>query len=150
MRGKDAETLEDTVMETYSKMHALQDIQMEHRDRIKLLQTTVNASFNKIVIVKYIAFDGMGAQSSFVLAVLDQKNNGFLLNAMHSRTSCYIYIKEINSLKIGIDIPFNLFSLLFFCVFGCLSQGLGWLIYEPPQINDYFRLFLKSGLYLRI
>ena len=97
MRGKDAETLEDTVMETYSKMHALQDIQMEHRDRIKLLQTSVNAAFNKIGIVKYNAFDGMGAQSSFVLAVLDQKNNGFLLNAMHSRTSCYLYIKEVKN-----------------------------------------------------
>jgi len=29
------------------------------------------------------------------LAMLDQQDTGFLLNAMHSRTSCYVYIKQV-------------------------------------------------------
>ncbi len=46
-------------------------------------------------MVKYDAFDEMGGKLSFSLALLDQKNDGFIINAMHSREGCYTYIKEI-------------------------------------------------------
>ncbi len=97
MRGKDAETLEDVIVEDHAKMYSLQDQEMESRDRIKLLQFGVNRAYQKTGIVKYNAFEGMGGQTSFVLVMLDAGNNGLLLNAMHSRTSCNIYIKEIKN-----------------------------------------------------
>ena len=37
----------------------------------------------------------MGGQSSFAFAILDQQDNGVLINAMHSREGCYLYAKEI-------------------------------------------------------
>ena len=37
----------------------------------------------------------MGGKLSFVLALLDKDNTGFLLNAIHSRENCFMYIKEI-------------------------------------------------------
>lgn len=37
----------------------------------------------------------MGGKLSFALALLDNRNNGFLINAMHSREGCYTYVKEI-------------------------------------------------------
>ena len=37
----------------------------------------------------------MGGKLSFALTLLDKKNNGFVINAMHSREGCYTYIKEI-------------------------------------------------------
>ena len=95
MRGKDAESMEDMVRETHTKMFSLQDQEMENRDRIKRLQFGVNQAYQKTGVVHYNAFEGMGGQTSFVLVMLDQENNGLLLNAMHSRTSCNIYIKEI-------------------------------------------------------
>ncbi len=95
MRGKDAETLEDLIAEDHAKMYSLQDQEMESRDRIKLLQSGVSRSLQKRSIVKYNAFEGMGGQTSFVMVLLDDNNDGILLNAMHSRTSCSIYVKEI-------------------------------------------------------
>ena len=50
---------------------------------------------NKYSIVKYDAFEDMGGKLSFVLAMLDSKNTGFLLNAIHSRENCFLYVKEI-------------------------------------------------------
>ena len=45
---------------------------------------------------KRITFHGeMGGKLSFALAMLDKDNNGFVLNAIHSREGCYTYIKEI-------------------------------------------------------
>ena len=46
-------------------------------------------------LVKYDAFNEMGGKLSFSLAMLDVKNNGFIINAMHTREGCYTYIKEI-------------------------------------------------------
>ncbi len=77
-------------------MYSLQDQEMENRDRIKKLQIGVNGAYHKTGVVKYNAFDGMGGQSSFVLALLDMSDTGFLINAMHSRESCYMYIKKVD------------------------------------------------------
>ena len=37
----------------------------------------------------------MGGKLSFALAMLDKDNTGFILNAIHSRENCFLYIKEI-------------------------------------------------------
>ena len=52
-------------------------------------------TLNKYGIVKYDAFEDMGGKLSFVLAMLDNDNSGFILNAIHSRENCFLYIKEI-------------------------------------------------------
>ena len=52
-------------------------------------------TLTKYSIVKYDAFEDMGGKLSFVLAMLDKNNTGFLLNAIHSRENCFLYIKEI-------------------------------------------------------
>ena len=46
-------------------------------------------------MVKYDAFQEMGGKLSFSLALLNKANDGFIINAMHSREGCYTYIKEI-------------------------------------------------------
>ena len=51
--------------------------------------------YTKLGIVKYDAFNEMGGKLSFALAMLDNSNNGYIINAMHSREGCYTYIKEI-------------------------------------------------------
>ena len=95
MRGKDAETLEDKLAEIVEKVDELKASDRATRDVMKVISRNMSSSYQKTGVVKYNAFDGMGGESSFALAMLNQENSGFLLNAMHSRTSCYIYIKEI-------------------------------------------------------
>ena len=52
-------------------------------------------TFQKIGLVKYDAFNEMGGKLSFSLALLNETDDGFVLNAVHSREGCYTYIKEI-------------------------------------------------------
>lgn len=40
-------------------------------------------------------FHEMGGNLSFALTMLDENDNGWILNAMHSREGCYTYIKEV-------------------------------------------------------
>jgi len=37
----------------------------------------------------------MGGNLSFTMALLDYTNSGFVLNSVHSREGCYVYIKEV-------------------------------------------------------
>ena len=53
-------------------------------------------SYQKTGIVRYNAFKGMGGNLSFVLALLDDNNSGFILNSVHSREGCYLYLKDVD------------------------------------------------------
>ena len=53
------------------------------------------AGYQKTGIVKYNAFKGMGGNLSFVIAMLDDNNTGFVLNSVHSREGCYLYLKDV-------------------------------------------------------
>lgn len=70
---------------------------LSHKDQraIRELKSSFSDTYQKTGIVKYDAFDEMGGKLSFVLVLLDGRDNGILLNVMHSRDDCYTYIKEI-------------------------------------------------------
>ena len=55
----------------------------------------MKSAFQKVGLVKYDAFQEMGGKLSFSLVLLNEANDGFIINAMHSREGCYTYIKEI-------------------------------------------------------
>ena len=95
MRGKDAETLEDTIMDIMDEMEELQEKDRSSKDAMKQLSRQIKSSFQKFGYVKYNAFKGMGGNLSFVIAMLDNKNSGFILDVVHSREGCYIYLKEV-------------------------------------------------------
>ena len=67
----------------------------DNGEEIDKIWKVMDKSLNKYGIVKYDAFEDMGGKLSFVLAMLDKNNTGFLLNAIHSRENCFLYIKEI-------------------------------------------------------
>ena len=62
---------------------------------IDTIYKRMKTHYQKIGIVRYDAFQEMGGNLSFVLTMLDENNNGWVFNAMHSREGCYTYIKEI-------------------------------------------------------
>lgn len=95
MRGKDAETLEDTLIEVLDELKELHAKDRATKDTMKILSKQVKDSFQKFGFVKYNAFKGMGGNLSFVIAMLNDNNSGFVLDAVHSREGCYLYLKEV-------------------------------------------------------
>jgi len=72
MRGKDAETLEDTLISILDQLNELNVKDRANKDMMKVLSKQVKDSFQKYGFVKYNAFKGMGGNLSFVLAMLDE------------------------------------------------------------------------------
>ena len=95
MRGKDAESLEDIIIDQIKEIEELKIQEKNNKDIQKTLTRSVKSSFQKFGMVKYNAFKGMGGNLSFAIALLDVNNTGFILNSVHSREGCYLYIKMI-------------------------------------------------------
>ena len=95
MSGKNAKSLEDTLIKRLDQVDSLMEANKKKKKSIKKLFTNMKFTFQKVGLVKYDAFNEMGGKLSFSLALLNQTNDGFVLNAVHSREGCYTYIKEI-------------------------------------------------------
>ncbi len=95
MQGSDAKSLEDTLITRLSQVDDLMAANEANELSIKKLSDNMRFTFQKVGLVKYDAFNEMGGKLSFSLALLNESNNGFVLNAVHSREGCYTYVKEI-------------------------------------------------------
>ena len=81
MLGKDGANLEKDIMTLYEDN--------------KYMKLSIEKTFQKVGLVKYDAFTEMGGKLSFALALLDEKNNGFIINSVHSSEGCYSYTKRV-------------------------------------------------------
>ena len=95
MEGKDAKSLEDTLIKRLDQIDDLMESDKENKEAIQVVLDHLDATYQKVGLVKYDAFNEMGGKLSFSLALLNRKNDGFIINAMHSREGCYTYVKEI-------------------------------------------------------
>lgn len=95
MRGKDAETLEDTILSRFKQVDELWDFSRKNEKEITAVKENLRHAYQKVGLVKYDAYNEMGGKLSFVVVLLDKENNGYMINAMHNREGCYTYMKEI-------------------------------------------------------
>ena len=95
MRGKNASSLEDDMHGVFEDMKLLKNNVDKNKKDIRILYKNMERTFQKLGIVKYDAFNTIGGQLSFSLALLDENNDGFIMNAVHSSEGCYSYTKEI-------------------------------------------------------
>ena len=97
MTGKDAKSLEKDIVGLYEDNKFLKINVDKNKKDIRTLYKNMEHAFQKIGLIKYDAFQQMGGKLSFSLALLDENNNGFILNSVHSTEGCYTYTKEIKN-----------------------------------------------------
>lgn len=95
MSGKNARNLEKTLIERLNQVDTLLEANEKNEKDIQKIFSNLKFTFQKVGLVKYDAFNEMGGKLSFSLALLNEKDDGFVMNAVHSREGCYTYVKEI-------------------------------------------------------
>ena len=95
MSGNSVKNLEDTLIKRLEQVDFLLDANAANEKNVKILSKKMNQTYQKMGLIKYDALNEMGGKLSFSLAMLDEKNDGYIINAMHTREGCYTYIKEI-------------------------------------------------------
>lgn len=95
MKGSDAQSLEKVFVRKFAQIDRLYEAKEDHEHDINLIKKNFGVIFSKYGVEKYDAFDDVGGKLSFALALLDKENSGLILNAVHSRDNCFLYLKEI-------------------------------------------------------
>jgi len=95
MVGDDGKSLENSICEKMKQFDiAKAEFDTVH-SKIKDMSKDLSYTFQKVGLKKYDAFDENGGKLSFALALLSPKNDGILINSVHSREGSYLYLKEI-------------------------------------------------------
>lgn len=95
MGGNDAKALESYLMDLVRLNEENEEKIRENEAEIARLISKQRLNFQKIGMNKYDAFHEMGGNLSFALAILDENNDGFILNCVHNIQSSYCYAKEV-------------------------------------------------------
>ena len=95
MKGSDAQSLEKVFVRKFAQIDRLYEAKEDHEHDINFIKHNIETMFSKYGVEKYDAFDDVGGKLSFALALLDKDNSGLILNAVHSRDNCFLYLKEI-------------------------------------------------------
>lgn len=102
--GKDGSSLEEDIARLFQDNQLLKNQSENNSKDIKTLYKKMESAYQKLGIVKYDAFNQMGGKLSFCLALLDENNNGFVMNSVHSTDGCYCYTKTIKNGECKLDL----------------------------------------------
>ena len=97
MRGRDAESLEELILDEKKRIERLEDEDASNKEMMRSMNRNIRASFQKMGVVHYDAFEGMGGKISFAMALLDYTNTGLIINCMHGANGCFLYIKDVDA-----------------------------------------------------
>lgn len=97
MRGRDAESLEELILEEKDRIGKLEAADAANKEVMRSMNRNIRSSYQKMGIVHYDAFEGMGGKISFALALLDYTNSGLIINCMHGANGCFLYIKDVDA-----------------------------------------------------
>lgn len=94
--GKD---IEGSLKNYIERVQKVEDLNKEIIQYCERLDKTVDTCIQKVGIVRYNAFKDVGSNLSFTLALLDNNNNGVVLNGIYSRDNSNIYSKPVKDGK---------------------------------------------------
>ncbi len=95
MKGANGKDLESSIFSRFKDIDKMKTDIEYMSGKLNIACETLLNSYQKMSIIKYDAFKEMGGKLSFSLAMLDDKNNGYILTSVHTRDGCYTYVKEI-------------------------------------------------------
>ena len=95
--GKDGASLEEDIATLFEDNKFLKSSTGNNKKDIRTLYKKVESAYQKMGLIRYDAFGQMGGQLSFTLALLDENNNGFIINTVHGTEGGYTYTKEIKN-----------------------------------------------------
>lgn len=96
MSGENGKSLEKAILDKFASIDTLEKDVVVINKNIDSIRSQLRTAYQKIGLVKYDAFKEIGGKLSFVLVLLTEDNNGFIINSMHStKEGCYTYAKEV-------------------------------------------------------
>ena len=89
-------SLENKIAEKFAQVTELREAQAKNNRDIDIIFKRLKKTYQKSSVYRYDSLADMGGQLSSVIVMLDEKDDGFLINSVHSTTAgTYTYVKKI-------------------------------------------------------
>ena len=95
--GKDANNLEDFILNQNKKINDLFQQSAYIEQEVKNLKEIQKISIQKMGVIRYNPFADDGGNLSFSIAILDARDNGVVITSMHGRDQNRVYAKPIQA-----------------------------------------------------
>lgn len=101
LRGKRAETLEDSIALIENDIKTLKNFKQEMSEYLAGVEKRVGKSIQGVGTVRFNAFkgEGTGGNQSFATGLLSEKGDGVVLSSLYSRDHVSIFAKPIKNGK---------------------------------------------------
>lgn len=91
----DGNSLDKLLGEYLSEAAQLRKGLKDSEQRIEKTEAKLRASLDRTEVIRFNAFENMGSDLSFALALLDQEGNGVVLSSINSREESRVYAKPL-------------------------------------------------------
>lgn len=91
------ESLDEVIIKNKEDIRALEEEVQDLKAQNEYLQHQLKTTLQKVGFKRYNAFDNMGSNLSFSLALLDGEDNGVVITSLSGRDGCSVYGKDVNA-----------------------------------------------------
>jgi len=96
MRGVNNRNLEKMINDNLDNIERALNKSQEAIDECKNISQEIKGCVNKVAIMRYKAFEDVGSDLSFSVAILDSYNDGVIITGIYSRHDSTTYAKPID------------------------------------------------------
>lgn len=96
MRGTTGKNLEELINSKLDEIEVSKEVSNEALGKCEELKNEMRKCVNKVAIMRYKAFEDVGSDLSFSIAILDDHNDGIILTGIYTRHDSTTYAKPID------------------------------------------------------
>ncbi len=93
--GATGVSLERVLVDHLARVEEVDTRQRQVEQRVSALEDRIPLCVQHVGLVRYDAFEDVGGQQSFSLAMLDARQNGIILTSVYSRSDVRVYAKVV-------------------------------------------------------
>ena len=96
MRGTNGKNIESLIVKEIENIEQANENSKKAMEACEKLNTKMQSCVQKVAIMRYKAFENVGSDLSFSIALLDSHNDGIVLTGIYSRQDSTTYAKPID------------------------------------------------------
>ncbi len=96
MKGTSKQTLEEMILEKVESIEEAQKLSEKALEECTRIEDKMKLCVQKVAIVRYKAFENVGSDLSFSIALLDHNNDGIILTGIYGRQESTTYAKPVD------------------------------------------------------
>ncbi|MEF3309555.1 DUF4446 family protein [Paenibacillus sp. GYB004] len=97
MSGLQVTNVEEALLQVQERIDKLTEISGSNQNRLQSIEEALKSMKAHVGVYRYNAFGDLGAEMSFSVAILSERQDGVVLTGIHNRDDTFMYAKPITA-----------------------------------------------------